>query len=176
MYYVEEPPADLVLQGDIFRDFTITTIPDEFLVCRDGSNNETIQEGNVNLTLSQNLPDLFISGTEYITIKAIKTNILVVSQSCDAQNRDFVIIAPVFPLSRIAPQRILTVKENKIFYRFFLPAQSGVINDSYAELTILNSIPSNSLTIEKRLLSLTDFYRNHFTYHLNRFLCRPFMP
>ncbi len=85
-------------------------------------------------------------------------------------------MAPVFPLSRIkSTSKARSLKEGKMNYRFYLPIKEGIIEESYVELSILNSIKRTALVPEKRILSLTDFYRSHFTYHLNRYLCRPFI-
>jgi len=177
MYYDEEPVPDFVQQGDIFRDFIITTIPKDFLVARGGFLDENLEEGEATLKPSQSIPDLFSSGIELIVTRATKSNVIVISQTCDIQNREFVIIAPVFPLSRIeSDKRVRAVKEGKTFYRFFLPQKEGIIEEAFVELTILNSVRRDCLSLERRILSLTHFYRGHFVYHLNRFLCRPFMP
>lgn len=168
MYYVDIPPSGLFLQGDIFRDLFIATSSEAPLVVRSSDKANDVAEGIAILTQLNNTRELFASGFENIVLKAIKTNIIIISQTCDILNREFVIIAPVFPLSRIeSAKKARSLKEGKMNYRFYLPRKEGIIEESYAELTILNSIKRTALLPEKRILSLTDFYRSHFTYHSN---------
>lgn len=177
MYYVDDPVSGFFFQGDIFRDLYITPSSSAPLIVRSVTNTKEIHQGGALLSTQENTEDFFSDDFETIAIKAIRTNIIIVSQTCDIQNREFVIIAPIFSLSRIeSVTKARAIKEGKTFYRFYFPAKEGVIEESYADLTLLNSIKKDLLPPNKQLLSLTDFYRNHFTYNLNRFFCRPFMP
>ncbi|MHA1395919.1 MAG: hypothetical protein ACTSRZ_20640 [Promethearchaeota archaeon] len=160
--------AKRIFQGDIFCNQIIITIPPNIQIIRKNKNEE------YRVFKLEELPDAF-TNKELIIVYAIKSNIIVLSQTCDIEHREFISIAPVFPLTNINNiDKINSLKNNKVNYRFYIP-ESKNLEESYAELTLIHSIPKEYLKLENRISSLSDYSRHLLQDQLNRYFCRPFV-
>lgn len=176
MYYEANPNPTTLFQGDILEDCPVVVLPSDLKILRP---TETTSSGEENchyevVNVGQ-ISDAFASdGTETIVTKAYRTNIMIISQTCDITYRDFISIVPVFPITRIDNEnRKNSLRQGKVNYRFYLPESDG-FEESYAEFTIINSVKKETLRIENRIISLTHYYRSHLVERLHSFFCRPF--
>lgn len=162
--------SERIFQGDIFKDQIIITIPPNIQILR-----ETESEEFKSFNLEE-LSDAFEQKEYELTVvHAIKSNIIVLSQTCDIEHREFISIAPVFPLTKIESEtKRETIRNHKFNYRFYIAA-SDILPESYAELTLINSIKKEILTLDKRIFSLSDYARQWLQDTLNRCFCRPFI-
>ena len=153
-YYSPNPDNENFYQGDILRDYPIAILPDKRFP-------EIVYE------------DDEYSGTVMIRAKISSTNIIIISQTCDIKNREFVAVCPVFPIERLEANQLEQLKKGKINYRFWLPPIDGVLHESYADFVIINAIKRESLDINQRLASLSERYRSHLTERIHQYFCRP---
>lgn len=168
-YYITPQNPGTLFQGDIIRNFPVTVLPPQLRIFRSGSERQVLPEADV--------PDAFQEGPEDILAKAHKTDVMVLSQSCDVQQREFVIVAPIQPMNQVTNEnRKRAIRDGKVNYRFWLPEAAGTLAESFVELTILNSVPRDTLKAENRVLCLSDAARHHLADILYRLFCRPFYP
>lgn len=151
-FYETNPDPVNLYQGDILKDYDIIILPDR------------IASSPIQPT------DQTLSGTALLEVKRRTTNIMILSHSCDIARREFVAVCPVFPI--IENQRN-DIKNGRTNYRFWLPAKPGVMEESYADLVIINTIKKDNLLITDRIASLTDRYRSNFTHRISQYFCRP---
>lgn len=176
MHYNENPDENRY-QGDIFRNFPIVISPDRLEIARPITPAE-VSEGimEAELKLESELPDAFSKGTELVLASAYRTNIMIISQSCDIEHREFVAVAPIFPLEQVeGKSRRDAIKSNRVNYRFYLPPAADLV-ESYVDFTVINSVKRSRLNVANRIASLSDLYRHHLADALHRFFCRPFLP
>jgi len=175
MYYNENPDENFY-QGDILRHFPIVILPDQLEIARPITTTEDKGIIEAELRLESELPDAFSKGTELVLASAHRRNVMIISNTCDIDNREFVAVVPIFSLVQVeGKHRRDSIKGNKLNYRFYLPPVGDLV-ESYADFTIINSVRKDRLDIVNRIASLTDFYRHHLADALHRFFCRPFLP
>ena len=176
MYYNENPDENLY-QGDILHHFPIVILPDQLEIARPIIPTK-VSEGLIEaeLKLESELPDAFSKGTELILASAYSANIMILSQTCDIDHREFVAVAPIFPLEQVeGKSRRDAVKENRVNHRFYLPPVADFV-ESYVDFTVINSVKRSRLNVANRIASLSDLYRHHLAEALHGFFCRPFLP
>ena len=155
-YYCDDPDHNRFYQGDVLSNYDIVILPDKIAQSSDPGTDKSD------------------SGSSLIYIKKLRTNIIIISQTCDIENREFVAVCPVFPITRIkTTDKKESIRRNSVNYRFWLPAKTGFLNESYADFQIINTIKIDNIVIESRLVSLTERYRAHLTNGLSRYFCRP---
>jgi hypothetical protein len=165
VYFARPADERVFYQGDILRNVPVTTLPLQIEILRPDRNPPVCMEADV--------PDAFGERTELVVAEAYKTNVMILSQTCDIQQRAFVVVAPVQSMTQVTNRdRRRAIMEGKVNHRFWLPAATD-LEESYVELTILNSVPKELLRIENRFLSLSDGARHQLTDTLHRFFCRP---
>jgi hypothetical protein len=74
-----------------------------------------------------------------------KRPVLVLSQTCDVQNKDFIQVAPIFPVStdgaEAAPEDLENLKNGHIINAFWLkPHPPEIQTDSFADLTLIQAV------------------------------------
>jgi len=167
-YYTSPPRPDVFFQGDILQNFPVTILPQEIQIFR--------RHETPSICPETDLSNAFSAGPEQVVAQAYKTHVIILSQTCDIQQREFVVIAPIQPITQVTnKQRRQGIVEGRVNYRFWLPS-SDVLRESFVELTILNSVPKSMLNVHHRILSLSDMARHHLAETLHRFFCRPFFP
>ncbi len=166
----DQAGSEKIYQGDVFKDQIVITIPPNIQILREIENREF---KSFNL---EELSDAFEHKEGELTVvHAVKTNIIILSQTCDIERREFISIAPVFPLIKIESEKKKeSIRNHKFNYRFYI-AESDVLSESYAELSLINSIKKEILILDKRICSLSDYSRQWLQYTLNRYFCRPFI-
>ena len=89
---------------------------------------------------------------------------LVVSNTCDVENDEQIIIAPMLPLSNFGKLRTALVR-NEIMNLLYLP--EGNVTDCVADLSLMNAFPSNLI---KNYIELGKIRKieslNQFGYYL----------
>lgn len=166
----DQTDSERIYQGDILKDQIIITIPQNIQILRELENKE------YKFFSLEELNDAFEQEVHEITVvNAVKTNVIILSQTCDIERREFISIAPVFPLTKIESEKKKgSIRNHKFNYRFYI-AESDALPESYAELTLINSIKKEILRLDKRICSLSDYARQWLQDTLNRYFCRPFI-
>jgi hypothetical protein len=109
---------------------------------------------------------------------ALRLNmVMVLSQTCDAQRRENIIICPVFPVQEISTKQseIESVRKRKIQYWFYLPQFGSIIREAIADFQTIHYIPRKTLEGYKsnKILSLSDWGRHHLGWALSSYFGRP---
>lgn len=174
MFYEPRPDATRFFQGDILENFPVTILPETVKIVR---LQEKLQDFSIARVYERDkLDDAFINGTEPILAKASLMNIMILSQTCDIQNREFLSLAPVFPMANIESRsKQEAIRKRKVFYRFHLPPE-GEFEESFLDITTINSVRRSALILQNRILSLSHFGRSHFTFFIYNYFNRPFQP
>jgi hypothetical protein len=121
-----------------------------------------------------------INSEEFGLFVIAKRQIIILSQTCDIENREFTLVAPVVEVTKatesgfVKNKQIDSIKKRLINYLFYLPAYDN-LNESIAILPMIQYVPKELILLHKgnRILSLSDWGIHHLTYAINRFLCRP---
>ncbi len=169
MFYADElPEPDRIYQGDIFKEQIIITIPPDLKLLRLDDDERYV------LYALDELENAFKgNSSEALVANAVQTNVIVLSNTCDIDHREFVSIAPLFPLDIISNTDVQrSIKERKINYMFFLPS-SGECPDSYADLNLINSVKKEILNLDNRTSSLSEYAQRWLQDTLYRYFCRP---
>jgi hypothetical protein len=110
------------------------------------------------------------SAVSYLT----KRPVLVLSQTCDIENKDFVQVAPIYAADAGDVDKL---KAGKDFYSaFYLKAHPPQIaNDSYADLERMQAVHKSYIKRldEKLHFRIKDHYVRELQYHLTRYFGRP---
>ena len=140
-----------VYQGDILSsyNFLIPPIGKPFAVAEKG-------ESPVPIT------DIIAAGIhpKQIIANTIETSAIIITQTCDAQRREFISVCPIFPLEQMkhdlaekwGKQRVSNfiedLRNHKINYYLYLPAintNKVSVPESYVDLQVINSLPLQNL-------------------------------
>lgn len=85
---------------------------------------------------------------------------IVLSNSCDIENDDYIILAPFYPITAtgFSPSKIEALKKNQLYGFMYFPDMSEP--DIYADFSQIQSFPKKILKDKKRLysLNLIGFY------------------
>lgn len=150
--YAAEVSSDL-FQGDIVNDFP-------FVILKDVAAGEFNEQGEAEFPL-----------------KAKLSRVILLSQTCDLQQRQYVIVCPVYPLASVSlnSNNVTLVKKRRMYQWFYLPKVDGVIEDSLADFQSIYYVPQTLVNQykEKRLLSLSDWGRHHLGWALSAYFGRP---
>lgn len=155
-------------QGDIIADFP-------FLISQNSQLVQKNQSGFFEKTngTEENEETLFV-------MAAKKQNIMILSQTCDIQRRENIIICPVFKLADLITAKAINTEQakslraRKIYYNFYLP-ELGNFPESIADLQTMVYISREKLTgyINKRIISIDHLGRHHLAWALTNYFGRP---
>jgi len=174
MFYEPSPDPTRFFQGDILENFPVVILPETVKVVR---LQEKLKNHSVAHVHKQDeLEDAFANGSEAILANASLMDIMILSQTCDIEHREFISIAPVFPISNIENQsKQDAIRKKKVSYLFHLPTE-GKFEESFLDITTVNSVRRVTLKLENRILSLSHFGRSHLAYFIYNYFNRPFLP
>ena len=116
-----------------------------------------------------------------IAIDARRQKVIILSQTCDIQQRETIIFAPVFEIAkaisdgRMTNNQAISLRSRKLDYWFYLPKQDAVIEESYIDFQIIHYIPKSLIleNLQNRVLALSDWGRHHLSWALSNFFGRP---
>src|SRR3989339_245369 len=159
---------DILFQGDILKNFPFFVFPEKF---------KSLTENDLIIEASQKT----VGGEQPITITAKLTSVILLSQTCDIQQRENVIIAPVYTIQTFKESGILTenkidqVKKRRYGYLFYLPKLDGVLDDSIAYLQTMHYLPKDFVLNYKnnKILTMSDWGRHHLAWALSNYFGRP---
>jgi hypothetical protein len=185
-WYDRDPDRGSFYQGDVVSKVPVVFLPPlgdgGWLLLRPDTQHslEQVLAGQspkyLKLHSEVTLPDPWRLGKELVFAKAEMTNIILVTQTCDLDHRNFVQVAPVYPASGLlGPARRESLKTNSINHMFFLPADGGQLaEDSFAELSQITSIHKSYLRGANLATRLTSLGRVRFQNQLANLHGRPF--
>lgn len=161
---------DILFQGDILEDFPFFIFDQLRFVSKDGVDQFKIK----NEDDEPSIEDLSI-------VQSRLSTVMILSQSCDTQRRDNIIICPVYLISEYIQKEVLNEKTvgnlraRKYNYWFYLPALQDVIEESLADLQQMYYLPKEVVDSykAKKIITLSDFGRHHLAWSLTTFFGRP---
>lgn len=191
-WYDREPDLTSFYQGDIIRDVPIIFLPDKiskWFILRPGANSkkhvDDILRGEIckwfEASPAGQLKDAwkFGDGQEYVAARAFLVNAIILTQTCDLENRSYYQVAPVYPETQQKASSLDKLRENRLYYAFYLPAVAPYIStNSYADLSHTCIVPKayfpRDSVVAMLAARLTNLARTALQEHLAEFFGRPF--
>lgn len=174
--YEVRPANEPLHQGDVVADFPVVLIPesDPYIVYEQYS--ETYPKA-ATIFRATEVAGAFEKGLEPIIANAYQSMVMVLSHTCDIEHREFIAVAPLFTLSSVSSaERRRSIINYKVNYRFYLPRYKHLIEDSYVDFVIINTVKPYLVPVNKRILSLDEHGRSLLVDSLYRYFCRPVLP
>jgi len=163
---------DILYQGDILKNFPFFIFPEKFkFLTKSNDENKFILE------TSQKT----VHGEQPIMITVKLTSAILLSQTCDIQQRENIVVAPVYTIETFKESGILSdnkvdlVKKRRYGYLFYLPKLDGVIDDSIVYLQTIHYLPKNCVLSYKnnKIATMSDWGRHHLAWALSNYFGRP---
>jgi hypothetical protein len=192
-WYEQDPDRTSFYQGDIVHDVPIIFLPDKiskWFVLRPGGTNskkhiDNVLRGEICKWFQSfpegQLEDAWKYGKkeEYVAAKAFLSNVIILTQSCDIENRNYYQIAPVYPESSQKPSALDDLRQNRLNYAFYLPAVAPHVSEnSFADLAHTCVVPKAYFprdSVSTRLAArLTDSARASLQEQIAHYFGRPF--
>jgi hypothetical protein len=191
-WYEQEPDLTSFYQGDIIRDVPVVFLPDKiskWFILRPSAQSkkhvDDVLRGDICKWFESfpegQLGDAWKHGDreEYVAAKAFRVNVIITTQSCDIENRNYYQIAPIYPESKQKQSALENLRQNYINYAFYLPAFAPYIpENSYAELAHTCAVPKAYFprdSVGLRLgARLTDYARAALQEKIAEYFGRPF--
>ncbi len=191
-WYQTELDFTSFYQGDIVRDVPITFLPDKiskWFILRPGANSkkhvDDVLRGEIckwfEATPEGQLKDVWQHGQkeELVAAKAFRVNAIILTQTCDLENRSYYQVAPVFPETKQKESALAKLRENDINHAFYLPAIAPHIEeDSYADLSHTCVVPKayfpKNDVMPMLSARLTNFARTALQVQIATYFGRPF--
>jgi hypothetical protein len=101
---------------------------------------------------------------------AEKRTVMIVTQTCDIDNRNFIQVSPVYHADRLTPEKLVSLEGDEVKYMFYLPMDSNRIKEkSYADLSqsspvhksylktdqlVVRHLPTRTAKLQARLAEL----------------------
>lgn len=110
-------------------------------------------------------------------------DVVILTQTCDIERRDFVIIGRVVRLQELVEtgvsqnliESLCKRSPTRPKYLFYLPPDRS-FEESYIDFTQITYTPKNILKKRNRVKSLSDLGRHWLAYQLSDYFGRPFDP
>jgi hypothetical protein len=192
-WYEQEPDLTSFYQGDIIRDVPIIFLPDKiskWFILRPGGADgkkhiDNVLRGEICKWFQSfpegQLKDAWTYGEkeEYVAAKAFLVNVVILTQTCDIENRGYYQIAPIYPETKQKPSALDNLRQNYLNYAFYLPAVAPYVpENSYADLAHTCVAPKAFFprdSVGMRLAArLTDFARASLQAQIAHYFGRPF--
>jgi hypothetical protein len=184
-WYDLNPDPTGFFQGDILDNVPVVFMPPA------GSGKWVLLRPSFPVTLAQalagNTPKSFrpfVAGTapeewstpdELVLAKATKRTIMVITQTCDLERRNFVHVAPVYTARTLSESKRGSLEKNEVNYLFYLPVgEPGVREKSFADLSQTTPVHNSYMREAKLAKRLSNEGRARLQMHLAQFHGRPF--
>lgn len=113
-------------------------------------------------------------------VVAKRQRVILLSQSCDLQRRENIVVCPVYPLVEFVADNTLNsakvdaIRQRDNNYLFYLPEFSG-LPESIADLQTMQYISRSVVESHKtdRIASMSDLGRHHLGWALATYFGRP---
>lgn len=161
------PPTTLY-QGDIIADFPFYLFENGLPIQRNEAGSFELNEGQED------------AERKLVAIETKKQQVMILSQTCDAQRRTNIIICPVHNLESFITDNTINVdtakkiRDRKIYYLFYLPTYQG-LPESIADMQTMIYVSRTELErfLPSRVTTLSDLGRHHLAWALANFFGRP---
>src|SRR6266404_7561344 len=191
-WYETDPDLTSFYQGDIIRDVPIIFLPEKiskwFILRPDSRGKKHVDDvlrGEI-CPWFQSFPEGVVEDAwqhgnreEFVASKAFLSNAIILTQTCDLENRSYYQVAPIYPETKQKASSLDKLRQNDLYYAFYLPAVAPYITEnSYAELAHTCVVPKAYFprdTVVQRLgARLTDYARTALQEQIANYFGRPF--
>lgn len=152
-WYEASPDQTGYYQGDIIRDVPIIFLPDKiskwFILRPDPKGKKHVDDvlrGEICKWFESfpegQLDDKWKYGQkeEFVAARAFLVNLMILTQTCDIENRKYYQVAPIYPETK--QSKLENLRNNELNYAFYLPAYAPYITEnSYVELSHTCVVP-----------------------------------
>jgi hypothetical protein len=191
-WYDPHPQPTSFYQGDVIRDVPVIFLPDKiskWLILRSDPRANKLTDdvlgGQIckwfEVRVEGSLADKWQFGEreEFVAAKARLMTVVILTQTCDLENRNYYQIAPVYPENKQKENIREQLRENELYYAFYLPAHAPHIPvNSYVDIAHTTFMPKAYFpknTVEAMLAArLTDRARTALQEQVARYFGRPF--
>lgn len=145
---------EFLYQGDLIKDFPFLIFEKDTLIGKFETDIETKLEVRARLGL-----------------------IMIISQTCDIQHRENVIVCPVYKMQDFSfnKDEAESIRKRKTGYWFYLPKLENILDESIADFQTIYYVPRDFLNQSKlnKIITLTDWGRHHLGWALSNHFGRP---
>ncbi len=121
------------------------------------------------------------AGEGTIEIKSKLVDVMILSQTCDIQRRDQVIVAPIASMAsgvesgELKANILDNIRGRKINFLFYLPESPDLIPESYCNLQLIYYVSPALLNsfADNKAVTLSDWGRHHLSWALSNYFGRP---
>lgn len=167
----EEITRETLFQGDVidgFPVFIFKTPLTQVARTTEGGTTFEIQQGAMN-------------DSSLLLTESKLGRVMILSQTCDIEHRENIIVAPVYEIEALKDQGVLNtdtiknIKKRKVYYWFYLPSYGGIINDSIADFQGMFYLPKEHVIqyVTSKIVTINDLGRHHLGWALSNFFGRP---
>lgn len=166
MYVIPTLPITLLQQGDV--------IEYKFPNIRSAKLLSSVQDGQYEIATTESSANFKLEELEV-------RNVMLVSQTCDISRRENILVCPIYKLSEFTEQSAINadtlrnLKNNKLYYWFYLPQLPGYIDESFVDLQQITPVERTSIEarMQNVIVSLNDLGRHQVGWSLASFFGRP---
>ncbi len=159
---------NILYQGDIIADFPFYLF----------ENNQPIKKSKTGYFELDGVTEE--TDRSLFAIEARKQNVMILSQTCDVQRRNNVIVCPVYDLKEfikdntINSDRAKEIRNRRIQYWFYLPEYTKLV-ESLADFQTMIYVPRTSIEkyTSSRFITFSDLGRHHLSWSLATYFGRP---
>lgn len=119
-------------------------------------------------------PEVWSNQEELVLAKGIKTRIMILTQSCDIDRRNYLQVAPIYDATGMNNLKLASLRALDIFYMFYLPPDESGFPESYVDLTQIGSIHRSYLKDAVPIKKLSAIATTSLQVHIADFFGRPF--
>lgn len=159
-WYDPNPDLTAPYQGDVYDGVPVVVMPPasgSWVILRP-TQPVTLQEALKGRTpqafkphAEANLEGVWNEGDEFVLARGTKRRVMITTQTCDIDNRNFLHAAPVYSISTLAEAKRKSMRNNDVRYCFYLP------DDEFADL-------SQAALVHKSYLRRGQLFRRLTTY------------
>ena len=191
-WYQAELDVTSFYQGDIIRDVPIIFLPDKiskWFILRPGAGSKKLVDDVLRGEICkwfESAPEGLLKDAwqfgqkeELVAAKAFRVNAIILTQTCDLENRNYYQVAPIYPETKQKESAWPALRENQINFAFYLPAIAPHIEeDSYADLSHTCVVPKayfpKNVVMAMLSARLTNYARTELQAHIANYFGRPF--
>lgn len=168
----EDLDPETLYQGDILDNFPFIILQNPIFLKSTG---KSIYE------IDSSSDKWFQNSEEILAVTAKLSRVIILSQTCDIQEREQVIIAPIHPITVMKDTGIFTdgklglIRKRKVGYWFYLPEYTGLLEESVVDFQTIYYLHRSIVQGFKknRVVGLSDWGRHHLGWALGSYFGRP---
>jgi len=163
--YTQSYDPNLLYQGDVLKNIPFVLLPNSDL---------SVSTLDRQFELDNLTKDFFGVKPKVVPSEFYSTTGMIISQNCDIDNRNFILCAPIFPISLRYPQNnqhVIQLKKQRVNYEMYLESNPE-FNESFVDLQLISAVKQTIIKKENRIAVLSVYGKSVLQQHLRDFLGR----